>query len=123
MVRALPIWILALALAGCSQDNAAGPPDGGNAKPPVSAPSPPDQGKTGIDEGTFEILGTVRFKDLEGGFFAIDADDGRKYDPTNLPETYRKDGLRVRLRARPRTGIAGFRMYGQIIDVITIEEQ
>ena len=70
-----------------------------------------------------EILGTVRFKDLEGGFYAIDADDGGKYDPMDLPEAFQRDGLRVRLKARPVTDMMSFRMYGQIIKVLTIEER
>jgi hypothetical protein len=35
---------------------------------------------------TVDLQGTVVKKDLEGGFFAIESDDGRVYDPINLPD-------------------------------------
>jgi hypothetical protein len=38
--------------------------------------------------------GTVRYINLEGGFYGIIADNGRHFDPLNLPEMYRVDGLR-----------------------------
>jgi len=65
----------------------------------------------------------VTFKDLEGGFYAIESFDGKKYDPINLPESFRKDGLKVRVTARPQRDVMSFRMYGEIIEVIRIEAQ
>lgn len=41
-----------------------------------------DSDETDVD--TFELHGTVVYKDIEGGFFAIDGDDGKTYDPINL---------------------------------------
>ena len=69
---------------------------------------------------TFEIQGTVVYKRIEGGFYAIDADDGRKYNPISLPEAYRQDGLKVIITARLRTDIMSTHMYGTIIEVIQI---
>ena len=70
-----------------------------------------------------EILGIVTYQDLEGGFYAIDGLDGTKYDPIHLPESYRKDGLKVRIRAQPRPELMSIRMYGDIIEIIDIEAQ
>ena len=47
------------------------------------------------DADTFEILGTVVQKKSEGGFYAIDGDDGNKYNPITLSDSFRKDGLKV----------------------------
>jgi hypothetical protein len=35
------------------------------------------------------------YKDMEGGFFAIDGDDGKTYDPINLPDSFKINGLKV----------------------------
>ena|SRR5918994_549978 len=68
------------------------------------------------------LQGTVRFFDLEGGFFAIQADDGKTYDPVNLDAEYKKDGLRVRFTARRRDDVITTRMIGPTIEIVTIEK-
>ena len=72
---------------------------------------------------SFEILGTVAYKDLEGGFFAIDGDDGSKYDPISLPESFRKEGLEVTVTARLRKHAMSIHLYGPIIKVVNIAGQ
>ena len=64
--------------------------------------------------------GTVRWRPLESGFYAIDADDGKKYEPINLPPQYRVNGLRVRVTAKKRDDMASINMYGTIIEIISI---
>jgi hypothetical protein len=76
-----------------------------------------------IAEDTFEIMGTVTYKHIEGGFYAIDGDDGRKYDPINLPDSFRKDGLKVKVTARLKKDAMSFHMYGAIIEVVNIAAQ
>ncbi|MCH8217450.1 MAG: hypothetical protein IH892_11840 [Planctomycetes bacterium] len=72
---------------------------------------------------TFEIQGTVVYKNIEGGFFAIESDDGSKYDPINLPESFRRDGLKVKVSARFKKEAMSFHMYGAIIEVVNIAAQ
>jgi hypothetical protein len=72
---------------------------------------------------SYDILGTVVYKDSEGGFFAIDGDDGSKYDPISLPESFRKDGLRVKVTARLMKHGMSFHLYGSIIEVVNIARQ
>ena len=69
---------------------------------------------------TFEIIGTIAYKSFEGGFFAIDGDNGRKYNPINLPESFRKDGLKVKVSARKKTDAMSIHMYGAIVDIVEI---
>lgn len=85
--------------------------------------SPSSRSPTIPDSDTFEIQGTVVHKNIEGGFFAIDGDDGRKYDPINLPESFRKDGLKVKVTARLRRDAMSIHMYGAIIEVVDITAQ
>jgi len=66
------------------------------------------------------IVGTVRRVELEGGFFAIQGEDGVTYDPTNLPSQFQKDGLSVEADARRRDDRAGIHMTGPIVDLVRI---
>lgn len=73
------------------------------------------------DGDVIEGRGTVQFVELEGGFYGIVADDGQRYDPTNLDEAYEVDGLRVRFRARERDDLISVRMWGRMVEIISIE--
>jgi hypothetical protein len=66
------------------------------------------------------ILGTVRHREVEGGFYAIEGEDGTTYDPTNLPPAFEKDGLKVEAEARRRDDAAGIHMSGPIVQLVRI---
>ncbi len=68
-------------------------------------------------EGTVEGTGTVQYQNLEGGFFGIVADDGARYDPVNLPEELRQDGLRVRFRGRLLKEGVSIHMWGAMVEL------
>jgi len=72
---------------------------------------------------TVEIQGTVVYKDLEDGFYAIEGEDGRTYDPINLSDSYKKDGLRVRATVRYKNDVVGIHMAGDIVEIVDIEAQ
>jgi hypothetical protein len=74
----------------------------------------------GQDHGTVSFTGTVSYKNLEGGFYAIDADDGQKYMPINLPKEFAVDGLRVQVSARPKAEMVGIQMYGIMAEIVEI---
>jgi hypothetical protein len=65
--------------------------------------------------------GTVRFVELEGGFYAIEGDDQQSYDPTDLPADFRTEGLRVRFTAKLRPDLASIHMAGPIVEILKIE--
>jgi inhibitor of cysteine peptidase len=73
-------------------------------------------------DDTFVSTGTVVFLSLEGGFYGIKGDDGRNYDPMNLPEDFRKNGLRIRFEAKTLTDRAGFHMWGKIVEIKNVEK-
>ncbi len=75
-----------------------------------------------LPKETFLIIGTIDYVGLEGGFYAIEGDDGQAYDPINLPDNFKRDGLRVRVIARPQPLMGSFHMYGQIIEIVEIEQ-
>ncbi|MFB2726757.1 hypothetical protein ACE02H_04745 [Shewanella mangrovisoli] len=60
------------------------------------------------------LQGTVRYMNLEGGFWGIIADDGQKILPKNLPQDYRKDGLRLSFTAQEITGMMTIQQWGTL---------
>ena len=103
-----------MALAATTK-NPDSPPNKTQKEPPTKAALP------AAESGSFEILGTVIYQDMEGGFYAINADNGKKYNPTNLSESFKKDGLKIKATARLNTDSMSIQMYGQLIDVLSIE--
>jgi inhibitor of cysteine peptidase len=65
--------------------------------------------------------GTVKFVDLEGGFYGIMGDNDQQYEPINLEQTYQEDGLRIRFQAKIRQDMASIHMWGKIIEITKIE--
>lgn len=123
------ILTCAVAFIGC-KDSSEPPEQPRDAEPNVPEPNAPEPNEpTSTDipatppANTFEITGTVVYKNLEGGFFAIDGDDGKKYDPISLPQNYRRDGLKVKVTARLKLDAVSFHMYGPIIEVVNITSQ
>ena len=74
-------------------------------------------------EDLVDIVGTVEWMDLEGGFFAIRTEDGTTYEVMNLPERFRDDGLPVEARAVARGDMASIRMVGPIVELVRIRER
>jgi len=124
VISALLGLISIVALGACTAENGTmseTPSTGTDMSKPIQPLSPTGASSPKLD--SFEIVGTVRYKDLEGGFYAIDTDDGKKYDPVNLPESFRKDGLRVTATVRLNKDLMSFRMYGEIIEIEMIETE
>lgn len=66
--------------------------------------------------------GTVKYLSLEGGFFGIVGDDGKHYNPVNLDEEFRVDGLRVQFKARISENQVSGQMWGTIVEIIEIRK-
>lgn len=72
---------------------------------------------------TVTLNGIISYKTLEGGFWAIDGDDGGRYAPMNLSEEFQEDKLSVQVSAIVRTDMASFHMYGKMIEIVSIEKR
>lgn len=65
--------------------------------------------------------GTITQVGVEGGFFGIAGDDDKNYDPVNLPEDFKVDGLKVKFQLK-KTEQASFHMWGIVVEVVKIEK-
>ena len=75
----------------------------------------------GTDGDIVSGTGTVKFVDLEGGFYGIVGDGGEKYDPSYLSHGFQQDGLRVRFKAKRQENIASIHMWGAVVELVSIE--
>lgn len=124
IIQASMVLICVVVLVGCKGKTETSE-DIHNTEPKLSESNglPSSENTPSLPADVFEIVGNVTYKSIEGGFYAIDGDDGRKYDPINLPESFKKDGLKVKVTARLKKDAMGFHMYGAIIEVVNIKAQ
>jgi heat shock protein HslJ len=71
-------------------------------------------------EPVLRITGTVHHLDLEGGLFVIRDAGGTQYNPVNLPETFRSEGVTVEADARRRDNVASIGMVGPVVELLRI---
>ena len=74
-----------------------------------------------LASSSIEFQGTVKYISLEGGFYAIYADDGRKFMPRKLGELHRRHGLVVYVRGKILKDMVTFQQHGQVLDISSIE--
>lgn len=68
-----------------------------------------------------EGSGTVVWHEVEGGFYAIRHAE-KTYEPINLPQEFRTEGMRVYFEAKVREDLAGTHMVGPLIELQTIRQ-
>jgi hypothetical protein len=105
---------IALAATGCTSTSGSLP----DADVEEDADLPPP-------EDIVSGLGTVRYMELEGGFYGIVADDSTRYLPQDLGTDYREDGLRVRFRAAVQDSAMTMEMWGtpvEMLDILRVED-
>ena len=65
---------------------------------------------------------TVVHVPLEGGFYGLRTDNGKRYDPgKSLPKQFRQPDLRVRVEGKVLAGVPTIRMWGKVIEIQKIE--
>ena len=57
------------------------------------------------------IKGTVKYQNIEGGFWSIIGDDGKEYGPIRMPEQLKKEGASVQIKASEYDGMT-MNMWG-----------
>lgn len=76
------------------------------------------------DSGSIQrITGTVHHLDVEGGLFVIRDAAGTQYNPTNLPEAFRQEGMAVEADARRRDDMMSTGMAGPMIELLRVRQR
>ncbi|MFQ3197726.1 MAG: hypothetical protein ACI8R9_000388 [Paraglaciecola sp.] len=68
-----------------------------------------------------KFTGRVRFMTIEGGFYALYADDGRVFNPSNLAKKYQQDGLLVVVTGQILTDMMSYQQHGKMLQVTSIK--
>ena len=63
------------------------------------------------------VTGTIQYKTFEGGFYALDADNGEHYTPVKLDKAYLQHGLRVRVTGTILKDVMTITQYGSVLEV------
>jgi len=75
------------------------------------------------DDGKpMHLVGTVHYLDLEGGVYVIRDESGVQYNPINLPDQFKKDGLYVEADAVSRDGMVSIAMVGPLIELSRVRK-
>ena len=74
-----------------------------------------------ISSDSISAKGRVVFVDLEGGFYGILGENGEKYYPINLNQSFKVDGLHVKFEGRLCRNISTAYMWGKPVEITKIE--
>lgn len=69
------------------------------------------------------VVGVVEHSELEGGFYLLRGQDGKAYDPMNLPDEFHKAGLPFEADVVARPDQASIRQVGTIVQVVRIRKR
>ena len=73
-----------------------------------------------------DTQGTIKFFNLEGGFYGFVSDDGKHYDIMELPAEFQSDGIRLHLKGIIRSDMTSARNWGEIVqaeELVLVKEQ
>ena len=112
----VPLFFMALFfMAACQSTSETGQPiDELVEAPSETVDTPPAV----MDDG---IKGTVRYLELEGGFYGITTEEGQNYLPLNLDEAFQEDSLQVLFTMKVRKDVFTIAMWGQPVEITAIE--
>jgi len=68
-----------------------------------------------------KIKGTIRYIELETGFWGIESDRGAHYVPVNMPEQLKIEGRRVEVEVRFEEEMAGLEQWGRYVYITAFE--
>jgi len=68
------------------------------------------------------LTGQVYYANIEGGFYGIIGDDGIKYQPTNLPRKFKKEGLNLKFDAKLKDNMMSTFQWGTIVELSRVSE-
>ena len=66
-------------------------------------------------------LGTVKYMDMEGGFYGIVTDDGRRLLTMGLPTEYRQHGAKVKVQGKLLKDVMTIQQWGTPFKISAIE--
>lgn len=104
--------LISISVMGCSGTNTAPAQDAAKGqKQPIT------ENKNNEEQKMITVTGTIRFKTIEGGFFALDGHNGEKYMPHGMDKSLLKDGMVVEVKGIIMKDMMTFQQYGEVLKV------
>jgi len=75
-----------------------------------------------IDQSMVHQTGTIRYIDIEGGFYGIIGSDGKNYEPVNLRPEFQLEGKEVTFTAEIHEEIESIYMWGTPVEVSMLHD-
>lgn len=66
--------------------------------------------------------GVIKFINLESGFYGIIGDDGKNYQPVNLSNEFKVDGMKIKFEGRLRKNLSTIYMWGEPVEILKVEK-
>lgn len=82
---------------------------------------PPTEGSKGMQKNAKWYTGTLKFYNLEGGFFGFTGDNGALLLPLNLGNEFKQNGAKIRLYGYIDNNIKTIQMWGSPFHVLDVE--
>jgi len=68
-----------------------------------------------------KMNGTIKYINIEGGFWGIISTSGQQFLPVNLPSSYQVHGASISCNYRPAKQMDSFIQWGLAIQIISFE--
>jgi hypothetical protein len=76
---------------------------------------------TKVDLKQLSFTATVKYMNLEGGFFGLVSKEGKHWLPMNLNKSFQQDGAVIKVRGNPLTGVMTIQQWGTPFSITHIE--
>ena len=113
MRKVIPYTLLAFLLFGCAGEKVQSTPPSAKGKPVIHTTPELKQQELKM----ITVRGTIKYKNLEGGFWALDAEDGRKFMPSGLDKALLVDGIVVEVTGVIEEDVITFQQYGKTLKI------
>jgi hypothetical protein len=74
-----------------------------------------------VEAGYMQLNGQVIYQEMEGGFYSFIANDGRKFSPIGLEDTYKRHGLVVQISAQEMNDVMTIMQFGTVIKILDVK--
>ena len=64
-----------------------------------------------------KVTATVKYIDLEGGFYGLVTEDGQKLLPTNLSKEYLEEGMVIQFQTKTIDELATIQQWGTMVEL------
>ena len=85
-----------------------------------NTPPPEELSKKDVEMGQW-YTGTLKYYNLEGGFFGFVGDNGERFLPLNLDKKYQQNGAKVRILGKENNDIMTIQQWGTPFTVQKVE--